>query len=76
METTEVTSAVKSARLAKGWTLRELADAVSAHVGADGKRTEVDYSALSKIENGIRSPRPGLRAALAAVLEIDALSIP
>lgn len=70
METTEVTSAVKAARLAKGWTLRQLADAVT-EAGV-----EVDYSALSKIENGVRSPRPGLRAALAQVLGIDALSIP
>lgn len=76
METTEVTSAVKAARLAKGWTLRQLADAVSQYVDSDGRRVEVDYSALSKIENGVRSPRPGLRAALAAVLGIDALSIP
>ena len=71
METTDAAvSAVERARINKGWTLRKLADVLAA------AGTQVDHSALAKIERGERKPRPALRKALADVLGIDPLDIP
>lgn len=55
----------KSARVRHGWTLRDLADQCEAH-GAP-----VDFGSLGRIERGEVTPRPRLRAVLAALLEID-----
>jgi transcriptional regulator with XRE-family HTH domain len=56
---------LKAARIRKGLTLRELAEAVT-KAGCP-----VGFSALSKIEKGERSPRPALAAALGKVLDFD-----
>lgn len=58
-------SAMAAARLRKGLTLRQLADACR-EAG-----TSVDHGQLGRIERGEASPRPGLRATLAEVLGID-----
>lgn len=60
---------VYAARRRKGWTLNDLAVAVR-EAGC-----EVTVSALSKIENGQRSPRPALAAALGNVLGLDAATL-
>lgn len=65
METTDSPTTMFAARRAKGYTLRSLADAVTAAGGS------VSYSQLSRIEKGTYSPHPPLAAVLARVLEVD-----
>ncbi|MGW3417020.1 helix-turn-helix transcriptional regulator [Streptomyces phaeochromogenes] len=61
----ETTSSVKQERLRRGMTQQELADKC-AEAGA-----AVDESHISRIERGIYSPRPRLRAVLAKLLGLD-----
>lgn len=58
-------SIVRAKRLDKGWTLRQLAD----ECASQGAPTAL--SNLHRIEVGDQVPRPGLRKALAKVLEMD-----
>ncbi|MFZ4143353.1 helix-turn-helix transcriptional regulator [Streptomyces griseoincarnatus] len=62
---TAVTSPVKRARLSRGMTQQDLAEKC-AEAGVP-----VDESHLSRIERGIFTPRPRLRAVLAHLLELD-----
>lgn len=62
---TAVTSSVKRARLSRGMTQQDLAEKC-AEAGAP-----VNESHLSRIERGIFTPRPRLRAVLAQLLDID-----
>jgi transcriptional regulator with XRE-family HTH domain len=66
---TDYLTPVKAARRRKGWTLAELA----AEIERAG--CPVTTSALSRIENRERSPRPALAAALAKVLGLDAATL-
>lgn len=59
------TSRCKTQRLRLGLTLRQLADRCTA------EGTPVDFSQLARIERGESLPRPGLRATLAKVLDMD-----
>lgn len=59
------TTRVRSSRLAKGMTLRDLA-AKCADNGAS-----VHWTQLGRIERGLNSPRPQLRSVLAKVLDLD-----
>lgn len=64
MNKTDSPTTMLAARRAKGYTLRTLADAVTAAGGS------VSYSQLSRIENGTYSPHPPLAAILARVLDV------
>lgn len=57
----------RAARLRRGWTLRELAG----HCAAKG--VKVDHGQIARIERGEAVPRPGLRAVLADLLDLDAV---
>lgn len=59
------TSRVKQQRLRRGMTQQDLADKC-AEAGV-----RVDESHISRIERGIYTPRPKLRALLAELLELD-----
>lgn len=59
------TSRIKTQRLKKGWTLRDLA-AFCADEGAP-----IDFGQLSKIERQINIPHPRTRAVLARLLDLD-----
>ncbi|WP_409097290.1 helix-turn-helix transcriptional regulator [Streptomyces scabiei] len=59
------TSRVKQQRLMRGMTQQDLADKC-AEAGV-----HVDESHISRIERGIYTPRPKLRALLAELLELD-----
>jgi transcriptional regulator with XRE-family HTH domain len=59
------TTSIRGRRLEKGMTLRDLADKC-----ADNGAT-VHFTQLGRIERGLNSPRPNLRAVLAEVLELD-----
>ncbi|MEU5111673.1 helix-turn-helix transcriptional regulator [Streptomyces longwoodensis] len=59
------TSSVKRERLRRGMTQQELAEKCT-QVGAP-----VDESHLSRIERGVYTPRPKLRAVLAQLLDLD-----
>lgn len=59
-----------AARLAKGWSLRDLERMLIAG------GTPASFSGLSRIERGDRAPRPKLRKAIADLLGIDPLSLP
>lgn len=59
------TSRVKQQRLRQGMTQQDLADKC-AEAGV-----RVDESHISRIERGIYTPRPKLRALLAELLELD-----
>ena len=61
----ETTSRVKQQRLRRGMTQQDLADKC-AQAGVP-----VDESHISRIERGIYTPRPRLRALLAQLLELD-----
>lgn len=63
--TVSETTSIRDQRLRKGLTLRKLADACAAG-GAS-----VHYSQLARIERGLYTPRPELRAVLAKVLELE-----
>lgn len=58
------TTSIRGRRLEKGMTLRDLA----ARCAADG--APVHFTQLGRIERGLNSPRPQLRAVLAKVLEL------
>lgn len=58
------TTSIRSSRLAKGLTLRELA----AKCAANG--APVHWTQLGRIERGLNAPRPQLRSVLAKVLGI------
>lgn len=60
---------MRAARLRQGLTQEELAAACRA------KGVRASDSQLSKIERGLWSPRPKLRAALAEILGIDVLDL-
>ena len=66
MTDTSTTSKARAARLARGWSLRDLSDAL---YGAKG--VSVDHSQLSRIEAGKYAPRPALRKALCELLELE-----
>lgn len=72
METT-TESPMKAARLAKGWTLRDLAGVLAAKHGVT---TASDGSNLSRIERGDVSPGPALRKALCDALDLKAADLP
>ena len=55
------------ARLKRGMTLQQVADACAA------RGVPVSEGQVSRIERGHATPRPALRAALAKVLELDAV---
>lgn len=59
------TTSIRSSRLAKGMTLRDLA----AKCAADG--ASVHWTQLGRIERGLNAPRPQLRSVLAKVLDLD-----
>lgn len=59
------TTSIRSQRLTKGLTLRDLA-AKCAAAGAP-----VHWTQLGRIERGLNSPRPQLRSVLAKVLDLD-----
>jgi transcriptional regulator with XRE-family HTH domain len=61
----EVTSRVKQQRLRHGMTQQDLAEKCRA------AGVSVDESHISRIERGIYTPRPRLRAALANLLDLD-----
>ncbi|MEU9349065.1 helix-turn-helix transcriptional regulator [Streptomyces sp. NPDC048278] len=61
----ETTNRVKHQRLRRGMTQQNLADKC-AEAGVP-----VDESQISRIERGIYTPRPRLRALLAELLELD-----
>ncbi|WP_171111286.1 MULTISPECIES: helix-turn-helix transcriptional regulator [unclassified Streptomyces] len=61
----ETTSRVKQQRLRRGMTQQDLAEKC-AQAGVP-----VDESQISRIERGIYTPRPKLRALLAELLELD-----
>lgn len=61
----ETTSRVKQQRLRRGMTQQDLADKC-AEAGVP-----VDESHISRIERGIYTPRPRLRALLAELLDLD-----
>lgn len=67
--TQKPTGMVRSRRLARGLTLEELA-AQCAEAGV-----RVHNSQLSRIERGVASCRPRLRATLARLLDIDAADV-
>lgn len=69
MVVSQTTSTIRAARLRRGLTLRALAE----QCAAEG--VSVHYSQLGKIEAGKNTPRPALRAAIAKVLELDALDL-
>lgn len=58
-------SNIRTKRLERGWTLAQLA----AECTSAGQPTAV--SNLHRIESGEQVPRPGLRAVLARLLELD-----
>lgn len=62
---TATTSSVKRERLRRGMTQQDLASKC-AEAGVP-----VDESHLSRIERGIFTPRPKLRAVLAQILDLD-----
>ncbi|MBZ6259720.1 helix-turn-helix domain-containing protein [Streptomyces olivaceus] len=62
---TATTTSVKRERLRRGMTQQDLAEKCT-EAGAP-----VDESHISRIERGIYSPRPRLRAALANLLGLD-----
>lgn len=70
MTHTDTDTPMKTARLAKGWTLRRLAMAVelTGVKASDGN--------LSRIERGEVSPGPALRKALADTLGIATTDLP
>lgn len=55
----------RTARLRLGLSLRELANELAT------KGALVDFSQLSRIENGLYAPRPKLRKALCEVLDLE-----
>lgn len=59
------TTSIRSSRLAKGMTLRDLAAKCTA-AGAP-----VHFTQLGRIERGLNAPRPQLRAVLAKELDLD-----
>lgn len=61
----ETTSRVKQQRLRRGMTQQDLADKCRA------AGVSVDESQISRIERGIYTPRPRLRAVLAGLLALD-----
>jgi transcriptional regulator with XRE-family HTH domain len=58
----------RAARLRRGWTLRQLAAECAE------KGVAIDHSQLARIERGEHTPRPALRAALAELLDLDAVA--
>ena len=64
METTE-RSAMEQARLAKGWTQRQLAAVIVA------AGVQVTDAHLSRIERGMSAPGPALRKGIADALGLD-----
>jgi len=61
----ETTTALRTQRLRHGLTLRDLAQQCA------DKGAPVSYSQLARIEKGLFTPRPQLRAALAELLDLD-----
>lgn len=61
-------STIKTQRLRRGWTLRQLA----AECATRGM--EVDFGQLSRIERRMSTPHPALRAVLADLLELDVIA--
>jgi transcriptional regulator with XRE-family HTH domain len=68
--TTDTDSPMKTARIAKGWSQRQLAAVVTA------AGTSVSDGNLSRIERGEVSPSPKLRRALADALGIAGTDLP
>ena len=66
----ETTEPMRAARLTKGLTQRKLAELCAEQGQA------VSHSQLVRIENGESSPRPALRAVLAAVLGLNVDQLP
>ena len=62
---TQAHAPIREQRIRRGWTQEDLARQCAA-AGVD-----VTYSALSKIERGLYTPRPKLRAVLAELLDLD-----
>jgi transcriptional regulator with XRE-family HTH domain len=67
---TDTDSPMKTARIAKGWSQRQLAAVVTA------AGTPVSDGNLSRIERGEVSPSPKLRRALAEALGIAPTDLP
>jgi transcriptional regulator with XRE-family HTH domain len=57
-------------RLRHGWTIQDLAD----RCAKEGHKVSIQQ--LGKIERGVHAPRPGLRAVLARLLELDDGDLP
>lgn len=62
---TQADAPIRERRLRRGWTQEDLARECAA------AGVHVTYSALSKIERGLYTPRPKLRAVLAKLLDLD-----